>query len=71
MKMDTGFTSMDTSFTPEEQAMLVTILQARQRQLLLEISRADLHDFRRELQEREALLESLLGKLTPAEERAA
>ena len=62
---------MDTSFTPEEQAMLVTILQARQRQLLLEISRADLHDFRRELQEREALLESLLGKLTPAEERAA
>jgi hypothetical protein len=56
---------MDTRFTPEEQALLVTILEARQRQLLLEISRADLHHFRRELQEREVLLESMLSKLTP------
>jgi hypothetical protein len=69
--MDTGFSFKETSFTPEEQGMLVTILQARQRQLLLEISRADLHDFRRELQEREALVESLLRKLAPAAERAA
>jgi vacuolar-type H+-ATPase subunit E/Vma4 len=62
---------MDTRFTPEEQALLVTILQERQRVLLREISRADLHDFRRELQEREKLVESVLRKLTPAEERAA
>jgi hypothetical protein len=63
---------MDTPFTPQEQALLVTILEERQRELLLEISRAELHHFRHELQEREALLESLLRKLTPeAQELAA
>ncbi len=56
---------METAFTPSEQALLVTILTERQRELLLEISRADLHEFRRELREREALLESLLRKLEP------
>jgi len=52
-------------FTPQEQALLVTILRERQRELLHEIARAELRDFRRELQEREALLESLLRKMTP------
>ena len=56
---------MDTVFTPQEQALLVTILTERQRELLLEIARTDLHEFRHELQEREALLESLLRKLAP------
>jgi vacuolar-type H+-ATPase subunit E/Vma4 len=56
---------MDTPFTPQEHALLVTILTERQRELLHEIARADLHEFRRELQEREALLESLLRKLGP------
>jgi hypothetical protein len=54
---------MDTPFTPQEHALLVTILTERQRELLREIARADLHGFRRELQEREAMLESLLRKL--------
>ena len=63
---------MDTPFTLEEQALLVTILRERQRELLREISRADLHQFRRELRQREDLLESLLRKLAPqAQERAA
>jgi DNA repair exonuclease SbcCD nuclease subunit len=52
-------------FTPQEQALLVTILRERQRELLHEIARAELREFRRELQEREALLESLLRKMTP------
>ena len=56
---------MDTVFTPQEYALLVTILTERQRELLHEIARADLHDFRHQLQEREALLESLLRKLGP------
>ena len=56
---------MDTAFTPEEHALLVTILTERQRELLHEIARTDLHQFRHQLQEREALLESLLRKLGP------
>ena len=62
---------MDMSFTPEEHALLVTILTERQRELLREIARADLHGFRHELQEREALLESLLRKLSTVEEHVA
>ena len=63
---------MDIPFTPQEQLLLVTILEERQRELLLEISRTDTHDFRHALQERESLLESLLRKLAPeGQERAA
>ncbi len=62
---------MNTSFTPEEHDFLLTVLTERQRELLREIARADLHGFRHELQEREALLESLLRKLSGTEERAA
>lgn len=46
-----------------EHALLVTLLRERQRELLHEISRAEVHDFRRKLQERERTLESLLQKL--------
>jgi hypothetical protein len=53
------------AFTPQEQALLITILSERQRELLHEIARADLHEFRRELQAREAMLESVLRKLSP------
>ena len=56
---------MEFEITSQEQALLVTILTERQRELLREISRAEFHHFRRELQEREAVLESLLRKLTP------
>ncbi len=62
---------MDTLFTPQEKSLLVTVLQERQRELLLEISRTELHDFRRELQDRELLLESLLNKLGAESQRQA
>ena len=54
---------MRLELTEAEHALLVTLLQERQRELLHEISRADVHDFRHTLQEREVLLETLLGKL--------
>jgi vacuolar-type H+-ATPase subunit E/Vma4 len=54
---------MELQLTAQEQALLVTFLRERQRELLHEIARADLHDFRRVLQEREVILESLLRKL--------
>ena len=56
---------MEFEITAQEQALLVTILTERQRELLREISLAELHHFRRELQDREAVLEILLRKLTP------
>ena len=62
---------MDTAFTAQEHALLVTILTERQRELLHEIARTDLHAFRRQLQEREALLESLLRKLGPEVRQSA
>ena len=59
---------MELRITPDEHALLATILRERQRELLHEIARTDLHEFRRTLQDREVLLESLLRKLTPAPE---
>ena len=56
---------MPVELTSQEQTLLVTILRERQRELLREIARADHHQFRRGLQEREATLESLLRKLAP------
>ena len=49
--------------TEPEHSLLVTLLEERQRELLHEISKADVHEFRRRLQEKEGLLESLLVKL--------
>jgi len=54
---------MNLELTESEHALLVTLLQERQRELLHEIAKADLHDFRRSLREREGLLETLLSKL--------
>jgi hypothetical protein len=56
---------MELQLTAQEQALLWTFLSERQRELLREISRAKLHGFRHELQEREVILESLLRKLAP------
>lgn len=56
---------MRIEFTEPEHALLVTLLQERQRELLHEISRAELHNFRHTLQERELLLETMLRKLEP------
>ena len=56
---------MPLELTTQEEALLVTILRERQRQLLHEIARSDFHEFRRELQAREATLEALLRKLAP------
>jgi len=54
---------MQFELTQAEHALLVTLLQERQRELLHEISKADSHDFRRGLREREVTLEALLRKL--------
>jgi len=55
---------MQFELTQAEHGLLVMLLQERQRELLHEISKADSHDFRRGLREREAVLEALLRKLT-------
>ena len=54
---------MIIELTEPEHALLITLLQERQRELLLEISRAEVHNFRHNLQQREMLLETLLRKL--------
>lgn len=54
---------MDIRLTETEHALLVTLLQQRQRELLHEIAKADVHSFRHRLQERETVLEGLLEKL--------
>jgi len=54
---------MTIELTQAEQGFLVTLLEERQHELLHEISKADVHAFRRGLQEKEALLEALLRKL--------
>jgi hypothetical protein len=56
---------MQIELTQAEHGFLVTLLQERQRELLHEIAKADVHNFRHQLQEREGLLETLLRKLGP------
>jgi hypothetical protein len=58
---------MNLVLNPEEEELVRELLTEKQRVLLTEISRADHHEFRRTLQEKETLLESLLTRLTPAE----
>lgn len=58
---------MNFELTQAEHALLVAILEERQRELLHEISRTGLHSFKRTLQEREGVLETLLRKLAPEE----
>jgi len=54
---------MAIELTQAEHGLLVTLLEERQRELLHEISKSDVHEFRRGLQEKEELLEALLVKL--------
>lgn len=56
---------MNLELTQAEHTLLVAILEERQRELLREISRAGLHSFRRTLQDKEGVLESLIRKLSP------
>jgi hypothetical protein len=56
---------MNLLLNAEEEEFVRELLTERQRVLLAEISRADHHDFRRSLQHKEVLLESLITKLTP------
>ena len=55
---------MEIELTAAEHSLLVTLLQERERELLHEIAKADVHSFRHTLQEREVVLENLLRKLT-------
>ena len=57
---------MNLILNSEEEELVRELLAEKQRVLLAEISRAEHHDFRRSLQQKETLLESLLTKLTPA-----
>jgi len=56
---------MNLLLSSEEEELVRELLTEKQRVLLGEISRAEHHDFRRSLQRKETLLESLLAKLTP------
>ena len=57
---------MNLLLTAEEEDLVRELLTEKQRVLIAEISRADHHDFKRTLQKKETLLESLLTRLTPA-----
>ena len=54
---------MKIELTQAESSLLATLLEERQRELLHEISKAEVHEFRRRLQEKEGLLEAVLQKL--------
>ena len=55
---------MNLVLNSEEEELVRELLTEKQRVLLAEISRAEHHDFKRSLQRKETLLESLLTKLT-------
>jgi len=57
---------MNLVLNSEEEELVRELLTEKQRVLLAEISRAEHYEFRRSLQDKEVLLESLLTKLTPA-----
>jgi hypothetical protein len=54
---------MELQLNAEEQKLLAEILRQHQRELLLEISHADHHEFKVALRERERMLEEMLKKL--------
>jgi hypothetical protein len=58
---------MNLVLNAEEEELVRELLTEKQRVLIGEISRAVHHDFKRSLQKKETLLESLLTKLSPAE----
>lgn len=53
---------MTYDITDDEAGFIREILETSHRELLLEIARAELHDFKTALQEREKLLRHLLEK---------
>jgi len=57
---------MNLVLNSEEEELVRELLTEKQRVLLGEISRAEHHDFKRSLQKKETLLESLLTRLSPA-----
>jgi hypothetical protein len=57
---------MNLLLNSEEEDLVRELLTEKQRVLIGEISRAEHLDFKRSLQRKETLLESLLTKLTPA-----
>ena len=62
---------MTIELTHAEHELLVTLLEERQRELLHEISKTDVHEFRRGLQGKEVVLEALLCKLAAVGSAAA
>ena len=62
---------MTIELTYAEHELLAMLLEERQRELLHEISKTDVHEFRRGLQEKEVVLEALLRKLTAVGTAAA
>jgi len=57
---------MNLVLNSEEEELVRELLNEKQRTLLAEISRAEHHEFKRSLQKKETLLESLLIRLSPA-----
>ena len=57
---------MNLVLNSEEEDLVRELLTEKQRTLLAEISRAEHHEFKRALQQKEVLLESLLTRLTSA-----
>lgn len=58
---------MELILTSREREFLAQILEVRQRELLLEIARAENHQFRAGLKNNEELLESIIGKVRRAQ----
>jgi hypothetical protein len=56
-------TEVSLTLNDEERDLMREILEEHHRRLLREIARADHHDFKVVLREKERILESLLGKL--------
>ena len=57
---------MELMLTPEEQELLTSILEQRQRELLKEISHTDHQKFKETLRKNEKVLESILSRLRGA-----
>jgi hypothetical protein len=54
---------MELQLNPDEQQLLLELLQKTMRELSHEISRTDCHDFKRMLLGKQQLLENLAGRL--------
>ncbi len=54
---------MEIKLTDEELQLLLDILEEQHRELLLEISRTDHHEFKNLLRKKEKMVETMLDKL--------